>query len=75
MSMPDLMDGDLIFTRSIKAHYFDTTGQPILQATFSSGRKRKFAFILLAAVDDGQETQINIEAAMKKQGWIRDPKA
>lgn len=73
--MLELLDGDLIFTKSINAHYFDKDGLPVVQASFNAGRKRKFAFMLLCAVEEGKETKIDIDTVMKYHGWIRDPEA
>jgi hypothetical protein len=72
MSMPELYDGDVVFTRSIKQHFFADDGR-VIQANFSSGRKHKFVMVLIGTVEDGKETDIDLEAMLKKHGLMQIP--
>lgn len=73
MSLPDIGPGDVVFTRNLNAHFFTEQGEPVLQASFSAGRKRKFVMLLLGTVDDGKETSFKLDDILKAYGYIPDP--
>lgn len=73
MSLPDIGPGDVVFTRNLKAHFFTSDGEPVLQASFSSGRKHKFVMLMLGTVEDGKETTLNLDEILKVYGYIPDP--
>jgi hypothetical protein len=73
MNLPEVGPGDVVFTRNLKAHFFDQQGEPVLQASFSSGRKHKFVMLMLGTVEDGTETTLDLDKILKAYGYIPDP--
>jgi hypothetical protein len=72
MSLPELYDGDVVFTRNIKQHFFSDDGR-VIQASFSSGRKHKFVMLLIGTVEDGKEMDIDLDTMLTKHGLMQIP--
>jgi hypothetical protein len=69
--IPDLMNGDVVLTPSVKQYYFTDTGN--IQVGYSAGRKQKFVLLLLGAVENGKETEIDLDELLRLNGLMRIP--